>query len=606
MTDLTPADLSASDPVPSGGPGGELTAAVQAWIDGDPDPETQEALRALLDAGDLEQLTDHAGAALSFGTAGLRGAVGPGPNRMNRAVVIRTTAGLASYLLAEVPDAATRGVVVGFDARVDSERFAKDVVGVLAAAGIVVRWFPTPQPTPLVAYAQKVADAAAAVVVTASHNPPADNGYKVYAEGAAQIVPPTDAAIAAAIVAVGSAADVPLVDAADLAGHDLVAPVGAEVVDRYLAEIAAARPTLGDDVARDLTVVFTPLHGVSGALVRRAFADAGYADLHVVASQADPDGTFPTVSFPNPEEPGALDAALALAAEVDADLIVANDPDGDRLAVAIPDGDGGFVPLSGNRIGVLLGAYLLDHTTAARPLVARSIVSTPMFDEVGAARGAHVEATLTGFKWICRAARQLELDDQRTFVYGFEEALGSSVGGVVRDKDGISAAVAFADLVAELRAAGRTVQDRLVELSAAHGVWVSHQVSVVRPGAEGQAEIAAAMAVLTDRTPDELGGLVVEQVTDFRVGADQRPPWLEAHDLVELTLAGGGRAMIRPSGTEPKCKIYIDLRADLPGDLRADLPAGGDTADLAAVERELLDTADRVGHDLARFVGLED
>jgi phosphomannomutase len=573
----------------------DLHARADAWMDGDVDDETRTAMRALLDGGDLALLTDHIGAALSFGTAGLRGEVGPGPNRMNRAVVIRTTRGLADFLLAEVPDAADRGVVVGFDARTDSARFAADTVGVLAAAGIEVRWFPTPQPTPLIAYAQKTLDAAAAVVVTASHNPPADNGYKVYVEGAAQIVPPTDAAIAAAIEAVGPARDVPLVAEEDLADCEKVAPVDAEVVDRFLQELAGARPPLPDGTPRDLTVVYTPLHGVAGELVQRAFGLAGFDHLHVVPSQAEPDGSFPTVSFPNPEEPGALDASLELAAEVDADLVVANDPDGDRLAVAVPDGRGGWTPLSGNRIGVLLGSYLLDRAEVARPLGVRSIVSTPMFDEVCEARGARHEATLTGFKWIARAARELEVSDQRSFVFGFEEALGSTVGPVVRDKDGIGAAVAFAEMVALLHAEGRSVLDRIRELSLQHGAWVSHQVSVTRPGAAGQREIAEAMAVLSDRTPDELGGLAVTAVTDYRTGAEQRPPWLAATDLVELSLAGGGRAMIRPSGTEPKCKIYIDLRADL-----------ADDGDLAALEADQLDLADRVGNDLARFVGLVD
>jgi phosphomannomutase len=572
----------------------DLYAIAEAWAEGDVDEETRTALQALIDGDDLALLSDHVGASLSFGTAGLRGAVGPGPNRMNRAVVIRTTRGLADHLLAEVPDAATRGVVVGFDARTDSPRFAADTVGVLAAAGIEVRWFPTPQPTPLIAYAQKVLDAAAAVVVTASHNPPADNGYKVYVEGAAQIVPPTDAAIAAAIEAVGPAKDVPLVAAEDLADCEQVAAVDAAVVQRYLQELAAARPPLPDDVPRDLVVVYTPLHGVGAELVEQAFALAGFEHLHVVPSQAEPDGTFPTVAFPNPEEPGALDAALDHAREVDADLIVANDPDADRLAVAVPDGEGGWLPLSGNRIGVLLGSYLLDHTEASRPLGVRSVVSTPMFDEVCTARGARAEATLTGFKWIARAARELEVSDQRTFVYGFEEALGSSVGPVVRDKDGIGAAVAFAEMVARLRAEGRSVLDRIRELSQQHGAWISHQVSVTRPGAAGQREIAEAMALLSERTPDELGGLTVTAVTDYRVGAEDRAPWLAETDLVELSLEGGGRAMIRPSGTEPKCKVYVDLRGEL-----------GPDADLAELEADQLALADRVGHDLLAFVGLE-
>jgi phosphomannomutase len=572
-----------------------LHELAEAWAEGDVDEETRVALRALIDGDDVALLGDHVGASLSFGTAGLRGEVGPGPNRMNRAVVIRTTRGLADFLLAEIPDAATRGVVVGFDARTDSERFAQDTVGVLAAAGIEVRWFPTPQPTPLIAYAQKTLDAAAAVVVTASHNPPADNGYKVYVEGAAQIVPPTDAAIAAAIEAVGPARDVPLVAADDLADCEKVAPVDAEVVQRFLQELGASRPPLPDEVPRDLTIVYTPLHGVAGELIGQAFALAGFDGLHVEPSQAEPDGSFPTVTFPNPEEPGALDAALELARELDADLLVANDPDGDRLAVAVPDGEGGWLPLSGNRIGVLLGSYLLDRSDASRPLGVRSVVSTPMFDEVCAARGARFEATLTGFKWIARAARELEVSDQRTFVFGFEEALGSTVGSVVRDKDGIGAAVAFAEMVALLRSEGRTVLGRIRELSEQHGAWVSHQVSVTRPGAAGQQEIAAAMAVLSERTPETLGGLAVTATTDYRTGAEDRPPWLGATDLVELTLEGGGRAMIRPSGTEPKCKVYVDLRADLAAD-----------ADLRALEAEQLALADRVGHELAAFVGLED
>lgn len=575
-----------------------LYELAEAWAEGDVDEETRTALRALMDGDDAALLNEHVGAALSFGTAGLRGEVGPGPNRMNRSVVIRATRGLADHLLAEVPDAATRGVVVGFDARVDSERFAQDTVGVLAAAGIEVRWFPTPQPTPLIAYAQKALGAAAAVVVTASHNPPADNGYKVYVEGAAQIVPPTDAAIAAAIEAVGPARDVPLVTAEELADCEKVAPVDAAIVQRYFQELAAARPALPAEVGRDLTIVYTPLHGVAGELIRQAFAEAGFDGLHVEPSQAEPDGTFPTVTFPNPEEPGALDAALALAGELDADLLLANDPDGDRLAAAVPDGRGGWLPLSGNRIGVLLGAYLLDRTDASRPLGVRSVVSTPMFDEVCEARGARAEATLTGFKWIARAARELEVDDQRTFVFGFEEALGSTVGPVVRDKDGVGAAVAFAEMVALLRSEGRTVLDRIRELSVQHGAWVSHQVSVTRPGAAGQREIAEAMASLSERTPDTLGGLPVTAVTDYRSGADTRPAWLAETDLVEFSLEGGGRTMIRPSGTEPKCKVYIDLRAELDAD--------ADDAALAALESEQLELADRVGHELLRFVGLED
>jgi phosphomannomutase len=564
-----------------------LTAAARDWIAGDPDPDTRAELTALVEAGDLDVLRERVGAQLAFGTAGLRGAVEAGPNRMNRAVVIRTTRGLADHLLATTPDAAERGVIVGFDGRTDSPRFAEDVCGVLAAAGINVRWYPTPQPTPLLAYTQKVTDAAAAVVITASHNPPADNGYKVYVEGAAQIVPPTDAAIAAAIDAAPPAAEIPRDDPL---GSPRVEVVDAELIDRYLHDLVLARPAVEGP---DLTIAYTPLHGVGAELVARALADGGYHDLHIVASQADPDGRFPTVSFPNPEEPGAMDAVLALGTEVDADLVIANDPDADRLAVAVPDGAGGFRPLTGNQIGILLADHLLAGSRVDRPLVASSIVSTPMIESVAAAYGARSEVTLTGFKWIAAAARVLEVEHGYTFVFGFEEALGSTVGSVVRDKDGIGAAAAFADLTRALRGRGSTVLQRLDELAVEHGLWISHQLSVTRPGAAGAAEIAAAMATLDGgNVPDALAGHAVTASTDYRVGAESRPPWLTHHDLVAMELTDG-RAMIRPSGTEPKCKIYIDLRADVTAD-----------DDLAARAAELQAEAAAVAADLAERVGL--
>jgi phosphomannomutase len=566
--------------------GPDLLELARAWIEGDPDPTTRDELQALVDADDRDELSDRLGMQLEFGTAGLRGVVGAGPNRMNRAVVARTSRGLADHLLATVPDAAERGVVVGFDARLDSEDFAAVTIGVLAAAGLQVRWFPTPQPTPLIAYAQKALDAAAAVVITASHNPPEYNGYKVYAEGAAQIVPPTDAMIAAAIEAAGPASSIPVDDPL---ASDRVAPVDAAIVDRYFDELASARPRVEGP---DLTIVYTPLHGVAGPLVHRALREAGYDDVHDVPSQVEPDGHFPTVRFPNPEEAGAMDAALARADEVGAELVLANDPDGDRLAAAVPDGAGGYRMLTGNQIGVLLTDHLLRGSDVDRPLVVASIVSTPMFAEVARAYGAHAEWTLTGFKWICAAARDLEKADARTFVYGFEEALGSSVGTVVRDKDGIGAAVAFADLARSLKAEGRTILDRLDELYRTHGLWVSYQHSITRPGVEGLAEIAAAMTRLETERPAELDGEQVLSSTDFRVGAEDRPPWLEAHDLVVLELTDG-RALIRPSGTEPKLKIYVDLRAEL---------REGDALDTRAAELEA--HAQRVARDLAAFVGL--
>jgi phosphomannomutase len=579
----------------------ELRRLAHDWAAGDPDPVTRAELEELADSADVAVLGELVGGGLTFGTAGLRGRVGPGPNRMNRAVVIRTTRGLVDHLLATDPSAARRGVVVAFDARHDSERFARDVAAVVAAAGVTVHRFPTHQPTPIGAFAQKELDAAACVVVTASHNPPEDNGYKVYVEGAAQIVPPTDAAIAAAIDAVGPAAAVPCVADELLDEDPHVNVLDDELLDRYLAAIPAARPrTSARAVGTPLRIAYTPLHGVGRDMVLRALAGSGHLDVHVAPTQAEPDGSFPTVRFPNPEEPGALDAVLALARSVEADLVLANDPDADRLAVAVPDGQGGFVPLSGNRIGVLLAEHCLSgigqgvELDGARPLIVSSIVSTPMVAAVAAAHGARSEVTLTGFKWICAAARALEPDGYR-MVYGFEEALGSAVGGVVADKDGISAAVAFADLARELAADGRSVLDRLAELHRAHGLWVSHQSSVVHEGVAGARRIAGAMAGIGDAPPATIAGAAVLDVLDFRSGADSRPAWLGEHDLVAFTVAEG-RVMIRPSGTEPKCKVYVDIR----GELATDADAGA----AAALERRLGERAAELAADLIATAGL--
>lgn len=563
----------------------QLLRRAQEWMNGDPDPQMRVQLESLVAKADWDAIRDHVDGALEFGTAGLRGIVGPGPRRMNRAVVIRTTAGLASWVAAQGPDAVEAGVVVGFDARYDSAQFAADTVGVLAAAGITVYWFPTPQPTPLVAYAQKALGAAAAVVVTASHNPPEYNGYKVYAEGAAQIVPPVDHDIAKAIDAAAPANMIPRADIDDARVHVL----GGEIIDRYLAELATARPAAAGPQVR---IVYTPLHGVGGELVQRALAEAGYTDVSVVESQATPDPAFSTVAFPNPEEPGAMDAAEHLAREIAADVVLANDPDADRLAVALPRGDSVEL-LSGNQIGVLLADYLLRTVDVDRPLVVASIVSTPMIVDIARHYGARAEFSLTGFKWVCAAARVLEAERGYRFVYGFEEALGSSVGTVVRDKDGIGAAVVFADLVRTLAAAGATVWDRLHELAVRDGLWVSHQLSITRPGLAGQREIADAMQAVGDSQPDQLAGHAVVGATDYRVGADGRPAWLAAHDLVAFELADG-RVMIRPSGTEPKCKIYVDLRAEF-----------GPDDDLAVHSRRLERDAANVAQALASFVGFE-
>ena len=562
----------------------DLISKAQEWIAGDPDPATRAELQDLVDRGDLDEIADRMAGTLEFGTAGLRGKVEAGSNRMNRAVVIRATWGLARHVL-ETSGTDRGPVVVGRDARLSSPRLLEDTVGVLVAAGLAVTVIDGPAPTPVVAFLAKETGAVAAVIITASHNPPADNGYKAYASKAVQIVPPDDTSIAGWIDQAPAAVDVPLVE--DPLSHPLATVVGSEVFDSYMSAVLEAVPAR--ESGGDLEIVYSAMHGVGGDTLTALFARAGFDRLVPVPDQFDPDGRFPTVAFPNPEEPGAMDLSNSLAAEIDADLVIANDPDADRLAVSLPI-DGGWRQLSGNQIGVLLADFLLEYTDSTDPLVIQSIVSSPMLASVARAHGAKYDRTLTGFKWICNAALDRAEAGDGEFVFGYEEALGYSVGRTVRDKDGISAALAFSVMASQAQSAGGTVWDRLGALYARHGLWVSTQKSVVREGAAGAEEIAAAMVRLADHHPDSLAGIDVTAVNDYRTGAETRPRWLGATALVEFVLGDSGRALIRPSGTEPKIKIYVDLRGD----------AGNDWM---AAEEGLLETAAAVASDLAAFSG---
>jgi phosphomannomutase len=557
--------MSAEPPVgdhearPEALPEPEVFVRAREWIAQDPDPETKSELLALVEAGDKKELGERMAGPLEFGTAGLRGVVGAGLARMNRAVVIKATRGLADYLIAHA-DGRTLPVVIGFDGRLSSRTFADDTIGVLLGAGIPVRFFDSPVPTPLVAYAARQLGASAAVVVTASHNPPEYNGYKVYAANAAQIVPPIDQDIRARIDAVASASRVKLVSGVLATGHAQAERVSDEMFERYLHEVDSVRPVVARDFS--LRVVYTPMHGVGGRFVRATFERAGYANLHSVAEQSEPDGSFPTVRFPNPEEPGALDLATELARKVDAELILANDPDADRLAACVPTATGRYVQLTGNQVGILLADFMLAHALRApRALVASSIVSSPMLGAIAQAHGARFEQTLTGFKWIANAALDLERDEGVRFAFGYEEALGYTVGRIVRDKDGISAALVLADLAAHEKTQGRTLLDRLERLYRQHGLWVSVQKSITRPGTEGLADIERAMDVVSKNPPATAGSRKVARMVDYRSGAAERPRWLPATSLCALELEGGGRVLVRPSGTEPKLKIYVDLSA---------------------------------------------
>jgi phosphomannomutase len=526
----------------------DLLAAARAWRDDDPDPETRAEVERLLEGNgrgpDLDGLRDRFGATLAFGTAGLRGEMGAGPNRMNRVTVMRATAGLARYLA----DTGHAGepVIVGFDARHGSAAFAADAAAVLAAAGFTVRLTDRPVPTPVLAFGVRHLGACAGVQITASHNPPRDNGYKVYLGDGAQIVPPADAEIAARIDAVGPLSSVERAPT----GDPRVTRVGTDLVEAYVAAAVDVAPRRSTPDGPPLDIVYTPLHGVGRDVLLAVFARAGFPAPALVPEQSDPDPDFPTVGFPNPEEPGALDLAFALAAERGADVVIANDPDADRLAVAVPSPTGGeWRALTGDEIGILLADWLLDAGHGGDRLVATSVVSSSMLGRLAEARGVAFAETLTGFKWIARAA--LDRPELR-FVYGYEEALGSCVGTLVRDKDGMTAALAFVDLVGAETQRGRSVLDRLDDLARELGVHATAQRSIPFEGLDGLARMRAAVDAVADAPPTALAGEPVTEVEDLRRGG-RLPP---ADGIV---LRGESvRLIVRPSGTEPKLKCYAE------------------------------------------------
>lgn len=530
----------------------EFVTAAHAWLAQDPDAATRDELTELLarvEAGESEasaDLADRFSTRLSFGTAGLRGTLGAGSNRMNRVLVAQAAAGFAAYLRERAGDVVPT-VVVGYDGRRNSDVFARDSVEIFAGAGLRAILLPRMLPTPVLAFAVRHLGASAGVMVTASHNPPDDNGYKVYlgdADGGAQIVSPADAEIAAHIQRVADAGDI----------TTLPRSVGYEnapeaVVDAYIAATAAIAPAPAG--AEGLRWVYTAMHGVGWETVARVLETAGYPAPTVVEAQIHPDGRFPTVAFPNPEEPGAMDLAFDTAREADAELVIANDPDADRLAVAIPDAEveGGWRRLTGNEIGLLLGWRAARAVTAAgagaEASLACSLVSSPGLKAVAEHYGLGFHATLTGFKWISRAPG---------IVYGFEEALGYLVNPeVVRDKDGISAAVALLEMATEARGQGRTVADLLQEFRDTFGAFASDQISV---RVSDVSEIAGIMASLRAQPPAAIGEVAVSHIDDLLHGVDGLPPG----DVLRIWLDDGSRLIVRPSGTEPKLKLYLDVR----------------------------------------------
>lgn len=531
----------------------QVLGTARAWLEQDPDAETRDELAAAIDAaadGDgpaVQALAERFDGRLQFGTAGLRAELGWGPLRMNRVVVTQAAAGLARFL---IDTGRSRSVVIGYDGRVNSDVFARDSAEVMRGLGLEVTLLPSALPTPVLAFAVRHLDVGAGVMVTASHNPPRDNGYKVYLgqdDDGSQIVPPVDGEIADAIdaVAAGSVTDLPR-------GTDYIVATSA-LVDAYVAATAAIVPAPALGVDEQPKVVYTAMHGVGWETARAVFAAAGFASPTVVPEQIDPDGAFPTVSFPNPEEPGAMDLAIARGLAVGADLVIANDPDADRLALAIPDGAGSFRRLSGNEVGWLLGwrAAARASESGATGTLAASIVSSPALARVAARHGLEYRDTLTGFKWVSRVPELL---------FGYEEALGYLVDpSVVRDKDGISAALELLSLADELAASGSTIADHLGAFAAEFGAFASGQVAT---RVDDLSRIGEIMASLRSTPPTTLGGLDVHAVTDYADGVAGFPP----SDILRYDLSGDARVIVRPSGTEPKVKVYIDTVADTPAE----------------------------------------
>ena len=549
-----------------------LLATAQAWHDQDPDEATRAELATLIraaetgDAQGVVELGRRFATRLEFGTAGLRGELGAGSNRMNRVLVSQAAAGFAAYLLEKQ---STPSVVIGYDGRHNSEVFARDTAEIMAGAGVRAILLPRMLPTPVLAFAVRHLDVSAGVMVTASHNPARDNGYKVYLgdfDHGSQIVAPADAEIAAQITRVaaeGNVLELPRSDAFELGGEDLI--------DEYVRRTAA----LGRATSARVKVVYTAMHGVGWEVAQRVFAEAGFAEPTVVAAQIAPDSSFPTVAFPNPEEPGALDLAFATATEVDADLIIANDPDADRLAIAVPDADGGWRRLSGNDVGSLLGWRAAERLVSGNKsgTLAASLVSSPALSTIASQYHLDYVETLTGFKWISRAGG---------LAFGYEEALGYLVDPEkVRDKDGISAAVDFLTLVSELAERGLTVADHELEFAQKFGAFASSQISL---RVDDLSDIGVLMKRLRDQPPASLGSLRVDHIDDFADGFGPFPPG----DILRFVLDGDARVIVRPSGTEPKLKVYIDASSTDGTGTERRAAAHAVVAELDAALRELL------------------
>ncbi|MDS1862378.1 phospho-sugar mutase [Vibrio vulnificus] len=538
---------------------------VTDWLARDPDPRTREELQYLIDEKMTEELQDRFRGRLEFGTAGLRGKVGSGPNRMNRLVIQETATGLGHYLIETIRDAAARGVVIGYDGRTDSKQFAHDTAAVLTALGIKVYLTHKVAPTPVVAFGVKQFNAAAAVVVTASHNPPEYNGFKVYWENGAQIIPPHDAGIAAEIEQ-ATHKPIPLMSLSDAEKHGLLVWLKEDYYQTY-RQAMNTHPLLRSGHAVDISIAYTAMHGVGAEMAETLLADAGFTHVLSVPEQREPDGTFPTVNFPNPEEAGAMDMVMDLAKTVDAEIACANDPDADRFAVAVRKPDGNYQMLTGDQVGALFADYLLSSVDASKQLVGNTIVSSRLLADIAKQHGAHYYQTLTGFKWLTNVAMAQQSDDKQ-FLFAYEEALGYTVGNKVWDKDGLSALVAFAQLTAQLKENGLTLWDKLEQLYRQHGFYFNAQRSIaLSPDSPPIGD------QLRAKPPKTIAGQKVTVIEDLKAslryvtnGVTEAIN-LPASDVLIYHLEDRSRVIVRPSGTEPKLKCYYEVISDFPVEL---------------------------------------
>lgn len=535
-----------------------LQFQVNNWLDHDPDPVTRARIESLISQNNQTELAQMFAGRLTFGTAGIRGIMGAGPMRMNRLVIQQTTAGLAQYLINQLPHAQSRGVVIGYDGRHGSKEFAHDAAGILTQMGFKIRLTADVAPTPLIAFGVTYFQAAAGVVITASHNPPKYNGYKVYWNNGAQIIPPHDTGIAARIDA--CAHQTLIMKDLDIAQQEGLLDILTEDFSEVYRKVISSKRNINSNLHPvEIGISHTALHGVGANLAEAILKDAGFTSLYPVTEQREPDGDFPTVNFPNPEEQGAMDLVIAEAKKHDAMLACANDPDADRFAVAVRNPLSEYQMLTGDQVGVLLGHYLLSHADLTQRLVGNTIVSSSLLGKVVKAMGGEHYETLTGFKWLMNVAQQKQTADCQ-FLFAYEEALGYAIGDTVWDKDGLTAQLAFAELSLELHAKGLSLWDRLEDIYRAHGLHLNSQVSIqLQPDTPNIGE------TLRQNPPEKIANLKIIEIEDLKslvrsyVDGRKQAINLPSSDVLIYHLEDNSRVIVRPSGTEPKLKCYYEV-----------------------------------------------